>query len=224
MIFRDKPLLLGHRGAPLRASENTLESFRLALEAGLDGVELDVGLTRDGVLAVRHDLETPKGPLWTLDFAELRALAPKTPRLEEVLELFEAFPGRVLNVELKSLPGLSEAAARTLARLLLGRAGVWVSSFDPTALLVLKEEAPAVPRALLFAGRDLSALAPCLDLAAVHPEAGLVTPEAMARWRGMGLKAVAWTVNEEGEARRLLALGVDGLIGDRPEVLLEARG
>lgn len=113
--FRQRPLRLGHRGAPLKAKENTLESFRLALEAGLDGVELDVWPTRDGVFAVRHDPDTPLGPVFQVDYADLKAQEPDLPRLEEVLALKEAFPQAVFNVELKSFPGLGEEAARRLS-------------------------------------------------------------------------------------------------------------
>jgi len=224
MLFpeRPRPLLLGHRGAPVRAKENTLASFLEALKAGLDGVELDVWLTADGVFAVRHDAETPKGPVFRLDFATLKALEPETPRLEEVLELQEAFPQALLNVELKGFPGLSEEAAPRLARLLRGREGVWVSSFDPVALHLLKREAPDLPTALLMA-QDLSGLAPCLEAAALHPNRALVTEDRLARWKEAGFSVVAWTVNEPLEARHLLRLGVDGLIGDRPEVLLGVR-
>ncbi|RTH39722.1 hypothetical protein CSW37_01495 [Thermus scotoductus] len=99
----ETPVLLGHRGAPYLAPENTLLSFRLALEAGLDGVELDVVLTRDGVFAVRHDILTALGPAWTLSFSQLKALDPDTPTLEEVLELLESYPRKLINVELKTL-------------------------------------------------------------------------------------------------------------------------
>ena len=221
--FRQRPLRLGHRGAPLKAKENTLESFRLALEAGLDGVELDVWPTRDGVFAVHHDPDTPLGPVFQVDYADLKAQEPDLPRLEEVLALKEAFPQAVFNVELKSFPGLGEEAARRLAALLRGREGVWVSSFDPLALLALRKAAPGLPLGFLMA-EDHSALLPCLGVEAVHPHHALVTEEAVAGWRKRGLFVVAWTVNEEGEARRLLALGLDGLIGDRPEVLLPLGG
>jgi len=224
MLFpeRPRPLLLGHRGAPARAKENTLASFLEALKSGLDGVELDVWLTADRVFAVRHDMETPQGPVFRLDFATLKALEPETPRLEEVLELQKAFSQALFNVELKGFPGLSEEAAPRLARLLRGREGVWVSSFDPVALYLLKQEAPDLPTALLLA-QDLSGLAPCLEVAALHPNRTLVTEDRLARWKEAGLSVVVWTVNEPLEARHLLRLGVDGLIGDQPEVLLGVR-
>jgi len=82
-----KPLLLGHRGSPQQARENTLESFRQALEAGLDGLELDLQCTRDGVLAVHHDFELEGHPISSLDWPSLQQQVPWMPRLEQVLEL-----------------------------------------------------------------------------------------------------------------------------------------
>ncbi|MBU1984691.1 glycerophosphodiester phosphodiesterase [bacterium] len=56
-----RPLILGHRGAPHSAPENSLESFRIALAAGADGIELDVQITGDGVLVAHHDGSLPSG-------------------------------------------------------------------------------------------------------------------------------------------------------------------
>lgn len=217
-----KPLLLGHRGAPRRARENTLESLRLALEAGLSGVELDVQTTREGRLVVRHDLTTPKGPVFALSLEELRALEPWVPTLEEVLELFQDYPEAVLNAELKSIPGFP-SGARALAEALKPLASrVLISSFDPVAPYLLGGY--GLPRALLFAEEDLGPLARALGLEGVHPHKALVDEESLARWKEAGFFVIPWTVNETEEAKKLLSLGVDGLIGDLPEVLLGAQG
>lgn len=215
------PLLLGHRGAPERARENTLEGFRLALEAGLSGVELDVQRTKEGRFVVRHDFLTPKGFVFQLRLEELRALEPWVPTLEEVLELLKGYPQAVLNAEIKSIPGLPSGARALGALLEPFRERTIVSSFDPTALYLLK--GLGLKRALLFAEEDLGPLARALDLEGVHPHRGLVTAGRLARWKEAGFFVIPWTVNRLEEARALLALGVDGLIGDRPEVLLRAR-
>ena len=217
-----KPLLLGHRGAPRRARENTLESVRLALEAGLSGVELDVQATREGRLVVRHDLTTPRGPVPALSLAELRSMEPWVPTLEEVLELFQDYPEAVLNAELKFLPGFP-SAARALGWALTPLASrALVSSFDPVALYLLRDS--GLPRALLFAEEDLGPVARALGHEGVHPHKDLGSEESLARWKEAGFFVIPWTVNDPGEARRLLGIGVDGLIGDLPEVLLAARG
>ncbi|MBU0509187.1 glycerophosphodiester phosphodiesterase [bacterium] len=60
-LMPGRPLILGHRGAPHSAPENSLESFRIALAAGADGIELDVQITGDGVLVAHHDGSLPSG-------------------------------------------------------------------------------------------------------------------------------------------------------------------
>ncbi len=208
------PLRLGHRGAPHLARENTLESFRKALEAGLDGFELDVHLTRDGVLVVHHDFTLGGTPLNGLSLRELPAYVPT---LEEVLR---AFPGVWINVELKSLPpetdGREEALARFLARHPSDR--IWVSSFDPLALVRLKRLGVG-PLGLLYGHEEAEALAPCLGVEWVHPEASLLTQDRVRELKAR-YRVLAWTVNRRQQAQELAAWGVDALVTDFPEVLV----
>src|SRR5512138_2488396 len=154
------PLVLGHRGASADAPENTLAAFRLALEQGADGVELDVWRCGTGEVVVGHDEDTlrvsgvalrvPDAPL-----AELRALdvgawkgeAFRGERMPLLSEVLEAFPRAVVNVELKSSGGdlrLAGATARVLARgAAAGR--VLVSSFDWRLVVAFRLAAPEVP-------------------------------------------------------------------------------
>ncbi len=206
-------LLLGHRGAPFRARENTLESFQKALEAGLDGFELDLQMTQDGVLVVHHDPDLEGKPI----AQTLRQdLPPWVPDLESVLQ---AFPQAFINIELKSQPphtdGREEALARLLAR--YGRPGIWVSSFDPLALLRLRRLGVR-PLGLLYTDPLLLDLAPCLEVEWVHPWEGLLD-EATVQALRTRYKVLAWTVNDPGRARALKAWGVEALVGDDPEAL-----
>lgn len=222
-----RPILLGHRGAPHRAKENTLESFRMALEAGLDGLELDLHRSRDGVLVVYHDFELAGLPIAELDWPTLQQEAPWVPRLEQVFALAEEFPQAWLNLELKSLPGASDGREALLAQHLQawpGRGRAWISSFDPLALLRLHQLKVGVPLALLYSQPEMEALLPCLPVQGVHPQAALLSQEKVESFRAQGRFVVAWTVNQAGVARQLLNWGVSGVIGDWPEQLLAARG
>lgn len=222
-----QPILLGHRGSPHRAKENTLESFRMALEAGLDGLELDLHRSRDGVLVVYHDFELKGQPIAGLDWPSLQQKAPWVPRLEQVFALAEEFPQAWLNLELKSLPGASDGREALLAQHLQawpGRQRAWISSFDPLALIRLHQLNVGVPLALLYSVPEMEALVPCLPVQGVHPQATLLSRETVQRFRAQGLFVVAWTVNQAELARELLNWGVNGVIGDWPEQLLAARG
>ncbi|GAO76715.1 glycerophosphodiester phosphodiesterase [Meiothermus ruber] len=221
-----KPLLLGHRGAPLQAKENTLESFRRALEAGLDGLELDLHRTRDGVLVVHHDFELQGRPIAALDWPTLQQQAPWLPRLEQVFALAEEFPQAWFNLELKSQPGPSDGREALLAQHLQawpGRARAWVSSFDPLALIRLHRLKAGVPLALLYAEPEMEELVPCLPVQGVHPLNTLLSREKVEYFKARGMFVVTWTVNQAAVVRELLGWGVDGVIGDRPEQLLAGR-
>ncbi len=133
-----RPLLLGHRGYSSKHLENSLEAFRAALAAGMDGFELDVQPTRDGVCAVLHDDDLARtangsGILRQLKAAELPALknGEPLPRLADALDL----PAKLINVELKGEPGWQQALATVEAAEALDR--VLFSSFEHSEVLQL---------------------------------------------------------------------------------------
>lgn len=233
-----RPRLFGHRGSPLERHENTLEGFDAALAAGLDGVELDVQRTLDGMLVVHHDPHLPDGRL----IAALRARevadaelprGGRVPTFDSVLEWAGA-RGAWLNVEVKTggagTDGREHETARAIRRHGLDER-VLVSSFSPLAVARVRAAAPRLATALVWAPdlRPAWALAngryaALLGVSAVHPHHSLVDARLIARARRRGWAVHVWTVNDAALGGRLLGLGVDGLIGDRPEVLLEAAG
>jgi len=221
-----KTQLLGHRGSPRAAKENTIDSFRLALEAGLDGLELDLHRTRDGVLAIYHDFDLEGRPISGLDWAELKTQAPWMPCLEEVFELAEAFPQALLNLELKSQPPDSDGREAALTQALKAwpeRERAWVSSFDPLALIRLRKLGYEGTLALLYSDEVVLELLPCTGATGVHPHYSLLTEGKVAAFREQGLFVMTWTVNNQDTARRLVEWGVNGLIGDLPSELLALR-
>lgn len=136
-------LLLGHRGLSTSHLENSMEAFRAALAAGLDGFELDVQPTADGVCCVLHDDDLGrtakgKGILRKLKAAELPLLknGEPVPRLSDVLEL----KAKLVNVELKGEPGWKQALAAVEACGALAR--VIFSSFEHSEVLQLWAACP----------------------------------------------------------------------------------
>ena len=131
-------LILGHRGLSAAHLENSLEAFRAALAAGMDGFELDVQPTRDGVCLVLHDEDLTRtangsGLLRQMKVAELPPLknGETMPRLADALEL----PAKLINVELKGEPGWQQALATVEAAEALER--VLFSSFEHSEVLQL---------------------------------------------------------------------------------------
>ena len=236
-----RPLLYGHRGASARAPENTLSAFGLALDEGADGVELDVRLSRDGVVVVAHDPDLRRVAgrperVAELDAATLRTVdagGDHVPSLDETLDLVLARGGRI-NVELKGDVPDRVALARACARLLSRRRpsereAIFVSSFRPEILAVLRALGAPVPLAFLFdaehtgplRGAVLRRLTPADGL---HPQHSLCTPGAIARWHARGLFVNAWTVDSPARARALAAAGVDGIITNDPAGIVGALG
>jgi glycerophosphoryl diester phosphodiesterase len=198
----------------------------LALQAGLDGLELDLHRTRDGVLVIHHDFELAGSPIHKLDWSDLKAKAPWMPRLEEVFELAEGFPDALLNLEVKSLPPQRDGREAALAQALAawpGRERAWVSSFDPLALIRLRRAGYEGISALLYEDEIMLELLPCTGASGVHPHHSLLSQEKVATFREQGFFVMTWTVNDRATARRLEEWGVNGLIGDLPQELLALR-
>ena len=211
---------IAHRGAKREFPENTLSSFRRAFELGADAVELDVHATHDGVIVVHHDPTIGRhGPaLRDLTWLELEhRTEAAVPRLQDVLEAIPA--SATAYVEIKAL-GIEQAVSETLANVPVRCA---VHSFDHATIVRMREIAPRVARGVLFDG-SLSALNDVLSRSAardVWPHWKLVDQALVNRVHARGCRVIAWTVNAAEEARRLAALGVDGICSDDIRLLEE---
>jgi len=224
--------VIAHRGSSARAPENTLLSFRAALEDGADGVELDARLSTDGVVVVMHDDDVSRvsnstGRISEMSFEQLRAVQVRgieaVPTLSEVLSVVG---GRVdVVVEIKGAFGGARAVpgdevARAVVPLLDGVPRVLCSSFDPGAVAYVRAVAPDIPTAITIGGH--AGLDETIELAlgAGHREIHLpevrVVAEFVVRAHDAGLSALAYTVNDAGRARELEAMGLDGIFSDDP--------
>ena len=207
---------------------------------GADGIELDTMLSADGVPVVIHDFtlerttdgqgrvdEQPLDKLRELDAgghfsAEFRG--EPLPTLAEVLDAFGS--ALRINIELKShSPGDNGLEARVVELIRQRGLGpsIIFSSFNPLSLWRVRRLAPEIQRGLLYAP-DLPLYlrrawtAPFLALAAMHPQSRMVDARYMRWARGKGYRVNVWTVNDPPEMLRLIELGVDALITDRPDV------
>lgn len=234
-------LIIAHRGASAAAPPNTLAAFEKAVELGADGVEFDVHLSADRVPVVIHDFVVDgttdgSGRVAEMRLAQLKQLdagssfdptfaGERIPTLEEVLE---AVGSRLLlDIELKSMSlrgnGLEQAVIAQVEQYSLGDS-VLFSSFNPLSLRRAKRIAPHIPVGLLYAP-DLPLplrrawLAPLVPHEARHPEHTMVDADYVAWARRHGYRVNTWTVDDPDEMRRLITLGVDGIITNVPDVL-----
>ena len=231
--------ILGHRGASSDAPENTLTAFRLAMDQGADGVELDARLCGSGEVVVFHDerlerLTGASGRVVDTSWAKLSQLEVAGPagrpreRIPLLAEVLEALPRTAfVNVELKSEDWNGTRVAEAAGALLEGgghQAHVVVSSFDARCLLRLALAHPRLRRGLLLdpdkpqlVQRHL--LLPLVGRDAVHPEAGHLSEADVRRWHAGGREVAVWTVDDPDVARRLRGWGVDTCITNRPGAL-----
>jgi glycerophosphoryl diester phosphodiesterase len=229
------PLVYAHRGDRSRAKDNTLEAYSLAVEAGADGVELDVRRTRDGVLIVSHDDRYEHlGAFSSLDFDALRELAPQVPTLREAMG---AIPRNVfVNVEIKNFPTDAGFDAdrhlvnETVAELRSydDPKRILLSSFDPISMQRAGTIGPEFLRGLLvLADVPFSAgLATAQELAvdAINPCFSHVGDDAtgvMEEIRSAQLAAVVWRVDKPSEITAMAEAEVDVIITDDPGMAQE---
>ena len=284
--------LQGHRGARGLAPENTLASFEVALKHGVTTLELDIAITRDGVLLVHHDLtlnpditrnaqghwlDKPSAPIHTLSWVELQTydvgrLKPGTryasnypdqqpidgtriPRLADLFDLVKrgGHDGVRFAIETKINPLLPEAtvAPERFADAVVDeirKAGMQhrtqILSFDWRTLAHVQRIAPEIPTVYVTAqqrwldniGADSRQASPWTaglrygDHGSVPKMIkaaggkfwsvyfGDLSAANVQEAQALGLKVLVWTVNDAATMNRMLDLGIDGLITDRPDI------
>jgi glycerophosphoryl diester phosphodiesterase len=248
------PTNFAHRGASLRAPENTLEAFRLAARSGAGGLELDVHMTSDGSIVVIHDDSVDRttegtGLVRRMTLQELQSLDAGyrfTPdggiayphrgqgvRVPELGEVLRHFPGHKVNIDIKEeQTGVEAALLETIEGADAG-----------DRVLVVSEMPAVVERIRELSGNAISTGAsrqeigvfyrlsrlrleflvrPPYDALQVPVEYGgreVVTPRFLKAAHDRGVRVDVWTIDDLDEMRRLLDLGVDVIMTNRPEVL-----
>ncbi|MEO5844156.1 MAG: glycerophosphodiester phosphodiesterase [Caldimonas sp.] len=230
------PRWIAHRGAGKLGPENTLAAFRLGAAHGYRAFECDVKLSSDGVPFLLHDSTLQRttsghGPAAALEWADLAQLdaggwhsrrytGEPVPSFAAVAR-FCLRNDYALDVEIKASPGNELETGRVVAAV---AAKLWaaasrpplLTSFKPSSLEGARATAPHLPRGLL-----LDALRPGwldeatgLGCVAVVTHHALIDASVLAAIHGAGLRGLVYTVNDPAEARRLDALGIDGIVTD----------
>jgi len=216
-------LTIGHRGVMGVEPENTLRSFVHAERAGMDAIELDLHLSKDGALAVMHDAEVDRttdgtGLIADKTLAELRELdagqGERVPVFEEVLDAVRS----PVQAEIKDV-----AAARALAEVMRRRDlvdRVEVLSFHDGAVAEIAQLVPGV-RTALVASRwksDVVDRAKAVGAATLVLNIRRLTLEVVEQAHAEGLKVIGWVVNTQDHLRLARGLGLDGATTDFPEI------
>jgi glycerophosphoryl diester phosphodiesterase len=232
------PIAFAHRGGASEAPENTMPAFEHAVRLGYRYLETDAHVTADGVLIAFHDDRLDRvtdrtGLIAELPWAEVQRARvdgrEPIPRLEDLLA---AWPDVRVNIDPKH-----DAAAEPLAAALL-RTGsvdrVCVGAFSDRRIAMVRAlvgpalctsmgprevaQLTAAARRLPGAGRLRS---PCVQVPPRQGRVDLVTERFVQTAHRLGVQVHVWTIDDRLEMARLLDLGVDGIMTDRPAVLKE---
>ena len=237
--------VIGHRGAPRIAKENTVASFYAAGRIGADGVELDVRRTADGRLAVHHDAHLADGR--AIVDTKWADLPDDVPDLSAALDACR--PLGMVNVELKNWPAdvdfdaslavVDEMVGALLDRPDVEQARFLVSCFHRPSVDRVRELAPRLATGWLVvgpahpvgAGPDApdpvtAIVAEAADHGhhALHPHHAFVTPALVEAAGDAGLAVNTWTCDEPDRIRWLAEVGVAGVVTNVPDVALAALG
>lgn len=245
-----KPIVIAHRGASAYAPENTLAAIKKAIEMGVDMVEIDVQLTKDKQIVLMHDLTVDrttngKGRVKDLSFNEIRKLdagswfAPqfageKVPTLEEVIETVK---GKCkLLIEVKRVKTKKpEIEAKIIQLIDKYNAHKWciVQSFETEVVKNIQAIDNTIECHKLVT-MNLSVLPLHLDsriktgtiykyksVQAINPYFKMLNKRKVDKIHGRGQKILTWTVNEKEDMKRMIELGVDGIITNYPDRLME---
>jgi len=215
-------LVLAHRGLHRDVPENTVAAFERAIELGVDGIETDVRLSRDGLPVLFHDRLAPDGrEVADLTAAELAAAAGHpVPTLDDALALSSSI---LWNVEIK-VPAALPATFSRLERLARSHrllvTSFWHSLVEPFTRI------SGLECGLLLASRPATFEA----FAGLFPRDGriwtavwsydVLDPALLDQARALGFRSYAYGAATEDEHRRIAELPLEGVITDRPELLL----
>jgi glycerophosphoryl diester phosphodiesterase len=236
--------IIAHRGASAYYPENTIISFEGAIRLNADMVELDVQLTADGEVVVFHDEEISRctngrGRIADHTLAKVKKLdaggwfdekfqSEKIPTLAEVLSVCKN--KIAVNIEVKTEAvtsaisgGIEEKCLQIVDRIGM-REHVIFSSFDPRAVQHLRQLDHQAPAAVLYEKKHYgsklpSAIVASLDAAAFNCSQREISPKWLADLKRHGIPVNIYTVNDEKNMKRLLAMGVGGIFTNYPDIL-----
>ena len=217
---------VGHRGARAYAPENTLTSFKMALEIGVDAVELDVRKTRDNQIVVIHDADVKRttngeGLVNDLTLKEIKGFSAengeKIPTLEETLDFLDK-KVKVF-IELKEV-GIEEQVLSIVRKKGL-ETNVVIVSFLEDALKKVRGLDKDIETGLIYA-KHSNPLKAALDLKANYLLAlyRFMHSANVEKAHECGLKVVVWTINDLQEVEEYAKKGVDGIASDKPDILM----
>lgn len=230
----DKQILIfAHRGANSFAPENSLQAFEEALRINCDGIEIDLRYTASEDIVVFHDRNLRRmtgynGYIHQLNLQTIRKcfLTGNSryiiPTFEEVLELIQ--DKVIINIEIKRefsrSNGFEEKVVNILKKFKLND-NIIISSYNPLVLKKIALIAPHLHLGFIYRNRTQKLMAIGTLLKSLHINFRTLSRRYLKTMQEKGYKIFPWTVDQINDMKRLVEMGVDGIITNRPEVFFE---
>jgi len=243
LIMQHSPIKIGHRGASGYCPENTMASYKKAIELGADFLEVDIHLSKDDILVVHHDptldrTTNGKGNLRDYTAAELKELDAgswyhsrykdeRIPLLREVLENFGSEVGILIELKHPSAyPGIEEKLAEELVKFQecsTSKNKIMVHSFDMESMKRFHQLMPDIQVGVLIKRRiNDQKLKEIAEFASfLNPKQTILSTKLQMRIQKHGMKVFTWTVNNKKQIRMFKMMQVDGIISDFPDYFLD---
>jgi len=229
-----QPLIFAHRGANSFAPENSLAAFDKAIKLGCHGIELDVRICASGEIVVFHDrtltrMTGEKGRIQQQNWSrlsDLRLLHPRLqneriPTLPEVLDL--AGKTVLINIDIKkstfSKNGIEEKILKILADKKYEE-NIIISSFNPFVLKKIAALNPRLHTGFILSNRTSMMILNGHPVKSLHARHPILNNRYLHRLLRRAQQVFAWTVDDESTMLKLIAMKIDGIITNRPELLL----
>lgn len=235
---------VAHRGVPSLIPENTIASYKYALSLNIDMLEIDIHRTKDGKLIIMHDPTTErttleKGIIKDLTYDELlkydigkwkgkEFIGERIPLLQEVLQLIKSTNTKLL-IEIKhpdKYPGIEEELLNEILKKEIDIERIIIQSFDKNSVKKVRELNKEIKLGVLISKRHRLIRNDTLQKISeyaqyLNPNYKLLTKRFVKNIHTHGLKILPYTVNDHHNFERMMELGVDGIITDYPQSLIE---
>jgi len=218
--------IIGHRGARGLEPENTVRSFRKALELGVDYIECDVHMTKDGHIVLMHDHTVDRttngsGPVNSFTFDEIRKLdAGKGETIPTLQELLDLVRGKVkLHIELKDESATEPTVGLVEKNGMVGE--VFLTSGKTETLKRVRELNASISMEHIFGDPPDDGIARALSVGAKRVSCHIshLTREFVQKAHENGLHVIAWPPNSVEEAKKAVEYGADLICTDRPDIV-----
>ena len=234
-VYNKNFTVFGHRGVPKLALENTMDSFKKAIELKYHGIELDVVITQDNVLIVYHDLDikikSKKKQIINLKYSELLKLCINRPsKLEDVLSSIGHQIN--INIEIKDQGQrnfkIIEKTVNILKKYNLID-NIVISSFNPQFIKYVKKIDDRFITAWIWGNKNLyffnywKIVLNYFNPQAIHIKHQLINSRLVKKIKKQNIKILAYTINEKKLLLEMISKKIDGIFTDDPNIFLEAK-